>query len=232
MQKRNRITFNPLRSLDLLPADEEKRRPRRALSDQEFAKLGATPEGRGLAYLIAGTTGLRFGEMMEIERRAIRLDGNDEKIVARAGTTKNRKEASLHLHADVAAQLRDFLAAQEIGPDEKVFAPLFRKRSQFKTDLEVAGIAALDTSGRVVDFHSLRHTLCTNLQRLGISQRLLMLLMRHSDRRLSDHIYTDTTQLPANEAVQRLTVARKTLSQIPSQSLVPVGQTGSQRRMG
>ena len=227
MQKRNRITFNPLRSLDLLPADEEKRRPRRALSDEELAALFTASGERGVAYSTSATTGIRLGELLEVELRDIRLEEAEPRIVARAATTKNRKEASLHLHPEVAAQLRAFLATRKIGPDEKVFAPFLSKRGQFKRDLEAAGIAPVDEKGRVVDFHSLRHTFCTNLQRLGTPQRVLMHLMRHSDRRLSDHIYTDTSLLPASEAVQKLTVPSKKLSQIPSHDLVPAGQTGS-----
>jgi site-specific recombinase XerD len=57
---------------------------------------------------------------------------------------------------------------------DKVFGSLFRSRGQFKKDLKAAGISERDESGRVVDFHSLRHTFCTSLQRLGTSQRVLM----------------------------------------------------------
>jgi len=226
MVKQGRITFNPLRSVDLLPTNGEKRRPRRALSDEEFAKLVNESGDRGTVYLVVATTGLRFGEMMEVERGDVCLD-DGPKILARAATTKNRKEASLPLHPEVVEQLRTFLAAREIAPTEKVFAPLFHKRGQFKSDMEAAGISALDGAGRVVDFHSLRYTFCTNLQRLGTPQRVLMHLMRHSDRRLSDHVYTDTSLLPANETVQRLTVPRKAPSHIASHELVPQGQNGS-----
>ena len=75
---------------------------------------------------------------------------------------------------------------------------------QVRTDLKAAGIAFIDESGRRADFHSLRHTFCTNLQRAGTHQRELMELMRHSDRRLSDRVYTDTNLLGINEAVQKL----------------------------
>ncbi len=52
-----------------------------------------------------------------------------------------------------------------------------------------------------------------------------MHLMRHSDRRLSDHIYTDTDLLPSNETVQKLSVPARKLSQILSQNLVPAGHS-------
>jgi len=231
MVKQGRLGANPLRSLDLLPANEDKRRPRRALTDEELGRLLKKSGERGIAYLVAVTTGLRLGELREVERRDIRLNDASPKIVARAATTKNRKEASLPLHRDVAVQLRAFLAGCEIEADEKVFEPLLRLRGQFKSDLCAAGIPPKDDQGRVVDFHSLRHTFCTNLQRLNVPLRVIMLMMRHSDRRLSDQTYTDTSLLPADETVQLLTVPGGTpshdLSHIASHDLVPAGQNGS-----
>jgi len=232
MVKQGRIGANPLRSLDLLPANEDKRRPRRALTDEELARLVRKSGERGIVYLVAATTGLRLGELREVERGDIRLDDAAPKIVARAATTKNRKEASLPLHRDVTAQLRAFLAGREFEADEKVFEPLLRLRGQFKSDLCAAGIPPKDGQGRVVDFHSLRHTFCTNLQRLNVPLRLIMLMMRHSDRRLSDQTYTDTSLLPADETVQMLTVPSghpsHDLSHIASHDLVPASQNGSQ----
>ncbi len=225
MVKHERILANPLKSLESLPADEEKRRPRRAFTDQEFSRLVSETGELGVAYLVAGTTGLRFGEMMELEIEDIRLEDTEPRIVARASTTKNKKTASQPLHPMVVEELRTFLAARKIAPHGKVFAPLFVKRQLLKKDLARLGIAATDDKGRTVDFHSLRHTYCTNLQRLGTHQRALMALMRHSDRRLSDSVYTDTTQLGMNEVVQNLFVPqRQPLSQIRSQDLVPRGQ--------
>jgi len=74
--KTERLSSNPLRLLDLL-----KRRPRRALPDEEFARLVSQSCDRAVAYLMAATTGLRCGEMMEIERADVRLDETESKIV-------------------------------------------------------------------------------------------------------------------------------------------------------
>jgi integrase len=224
MEKRRRITFNPLKSLELLPLDEQKRRPRRALSDAEFGMLVISSGDRGIGYLVAATTGLRYGEMNKVERRDVRFDEGEAKIVARAFTTKNRKGATLVLHIEVADRLRVFLEGQGFSEGDKVFAPMFRKRGHLKRDLAAAGVARFDSRGRVADFHSLRYTFCTNLQKLDTPQRVLMHLMRHSDRRLSDHLYTDTSLLPATETVQKLYVPRHAMSQIQSQDLVADGQ--------
>ena len=48
-----------------------------------------------------------------------------------------------------------------------------------------------------VDFHALRMTYITRLQRAGVSPREAMELARHSDMRLTMKTYTDAAQLPA-----------------------------------
>lgn len=224
MEKRGRIISNPLKPLDLLSTNNEKRRPRRAFADEEFKRLLDVAGERYAAYLVAATTGLRWGELLAVQRQDIHLEGAEPKLVARAVTTKNGKDAPQPLHPEVVVHLRAFLAIRSFEPADKVFAAIFRKRGQFKLDVEAAGVARHDAENRVADFHSLRHTFCTNLQRLGTPQRVLMHLMRHSDRRLSDHLYTDTSLLPAAETVSKLTLPLKAPSQIPSQDLVPAGK--------
>jgi integrase len=199
------------------------------LTDEELAKLLDGSGEASIAYLVTATTGLRYSEILRIERRDIRLDETQPRIIARAtATRKNKKEASQPLHPIVAERLLAFVESKQLQPADKVFAPLFRTRGQFKRDLVAAGVPRHDALGRVADFHSLRHTFCTNLQRLGTPQRVLMHLMRHSDRKLSDYLYTDTSMLPANESVQKLFVPGTKLSQIPSQNLVPACQALSQ----
>ena len=65
-------------------------------------------------------------------------------------------------------------------------------------------IRAPKDAGLIADFNALRHTFCTNLQRAGNGQRVVMELMRHSDRRLTDKVYTDTQRLDAYAAISSL----------------------------
>jgi hypothetical protein len=75
----------------------------------------------------------------------------------------------------------------------------------FRRDLADAGIPFLDELGRRVDFHALRYTFNTNLQVAGVSPRVVMELMRHSDMRLSANTYTDKARLPVYQELQKLT---------------------------
>ena len=59
-------------------------------------------------------------------------------------------------------------------------------------------------TGHRADFHSLRHTLATNLARAGTAPRVAMEIMRHSDMRLTAKTYTDAGLLPVADAVLKL----------------------------
>ncbi|HZM02198.1 MAG TPA: tyrosine-type recombinase/integrase, partial [Candidatus Saccharimonadales bacterium] len=71
-------------------------------------------------------------------------------------------------------------------------------------DAEVNGIPYRDELGRYGDFHALRYTWATFLQRNGVAQRFAMKLMRHSDIKLTAKVYTDEMQLPIYDAIKNL----------------------------
>jgi hypothetical protein len=97
---------------------------------------------------------------------------------------------------------------------------------QFRNDLAAARIEETDHLGRRVDFHALRHTLATNLSRGGVSPRVAMEMMRHSDMRLTMNTYTDTVALPVAEALEQLPRFKKR-SQMRSQKRVAGGSAGA-----
>ncbi len=80
-----------------------------------------------------------------------------------------------------------------------------------------------DALGRYTDFHSLRKTLGTNLAKAGVARRTAMSVMRHSDGKLTDKIYTDENLLGVETAIDVLptfTGKTGTPSQIASQKPV------------
>jgi len=54
------------------------------------------------------------------------------------------------------------------------------------------------------DFHALRYTFNTWLQTNGVPPRMAQELMRHSDRRLTDQVYLDTSLLPLQETMRSI----------------------------
>ncbi|MGA2540220.1 MAG: tyrosine-type recombinase/integrase, partial [Verrucomicrobiota bacterium] len=97
-------------------------------------------------------------------------------------------------------------------------------------DAEANGIPYRDELGRYGDFHALRYTWATFLQRNGVAQRFAMKLMRHSDIRLTAQVYTDEMQLPIYDAIKNLPRldAMPGYTQIRAQILGGNGQTVSQ----
>ena len=70
-----------------------------------------------------------------------------------------------------------------------------------RRDLQAAGIPYRDEEGRVLDFHSLRHTFGTNLARAGVAPKVAQELMRHSDINLTMMTYTHVGLYDLNAAV-------------------------------
>lgn len=59
-----------------------------------------------------------------------------------------------------------------------------------RADLEVANVPTRDESGRIVDFHALRHTFITNLATAGVHPKVAQSLARHSTITLTMDRYT------------------------------------------
>jgi len=152
----------------------------------------------------------------------LHLDSPTPFVKVRASTTKNGKAANIRLLPELAAALGELKSNGKNG-DEVVFKRIPRIE-RFYRDLKKAGISLQDGSGRKAVFHSLRHTFGTNLARGGVGSRVAMALMRHSDRRLTDKIYTDENLLGTWAAFDSLPHYMEQASQGASQVLGASGQ--------
>ena len=223
--KNGRAQVNPLHLVEKVKVHEDETRRRRAFSDEEMRQLLAVvPADRKAIYLMAVHTGLRRSELAALKWGDVSLDAVTPFVQVRASTTKNSKPATMRLHSEVAHALREI--RQDKQPDDLVFNR-FPRIERFRRDLNKAGIAYQDASGRFADFHSLRKTFGTNLANGGVPSRVAMALMRHSDRRLTDKIYTDENLLGTWSAFDALPTYSEPASQGASQELVAVSQNGS-----
>ena len=175
----------------------------------------------GPLYMAAVYTGLRRSELAKLEWGDVDLDGPQPQLRVRASTTKNKKEARLPLHDDLAATLRA-MKPDDAAPQDRVFAELRRMRL-FKLDLEAAGIPYTNGRGERADFHSLRHTCATLMNNAGVPFRVAMAIMRHSDPKLTAKVYTDQGQLDTAAAVARLPALGGLHSLIHSRKLGAAG---------
>ena len=178
-------------------------RPRRAYTDSEFATLLSVAGKQRIVYLTAALTGIRHGEVKELRWGDINLIGEKPSVTVRASVGKNHRQACLPLHPTLVGALKEFRPANASAGD-LVFKGLVPRYKIFNGHLKAAKIEKVDSEKRVVDFHSLRHTFCTNLHRAGVSQREAMELMRHNDPRLTATTYTDTSLLALGTAVQKI----------------------------
>ena len=96
------------------------------------------------------------------------------------------------------------LAIRPATTSGKVFPKLPRLHRMVAKDWKAANIEFIDKDGRKADFHSLRVTCCTMMQKAGIPQRIAQEVMRHSDARLTTQVYTDTKQFNIRNAMNTL----------------------------
>jgi len=223
--KNGRVLANPLASVEKVKTEGRETRQRRAFSGEEMRRLlDAVPADRKAVYLMAVHTGLRRSELAALKWSDVSLDAVMPFVQVRASTTKNSKPAAMRLHPEVVKALEEIKG--DSHPDEAVFKR-FPRIERFRRDLKKVRIPYSDDTGHFADFHSLRKTFGTNLANAGVPSRVAMALMRHSDRRLTDKIYTDENLLGTWSAFDALPNYTGIASQGASQELVAVSQNGS-----
>jgi integrase len=223
--KLGRALSNPLLSVERARTNDGKADEVRAFSDDEMVRFLAVAGERKAVYLMAVHTGLRRSELAALMWGDLYLDAVTPFVRVRASTTKNGKAADIRLVPELAAALGEFKTNGARG-DGLVFRSIPRIE-RFYRDLKKAGIPLRDALGGKAVFHSLRHTFCTNLARAGVPSRVAMALMRHSDRRQTDKIYTHENLLGTWGAFDSLPNYTELASQGASQELVAAGQNVS-----
>jgi len=222
--KNGRFHFNPLLAVEKVKTASRQTRERRAFTIDEFKRLLAVSSEHKAAYLMAAHTGLRRTELSSLKWADLHLEEDKPFALVRASTTKNSKVAPMRLHPELVSVLRDLKGNSQ--PDEMVFKR-FPRIERFKRDLKKAGVAYRDALGKYADFHALRKTFGTNLAIAGVPRRTAMSLMRHSDGKLTDKIYTDENLLGTDTAIESLPSYTEPASQIASPKLVTDSQNGS-----
>ena len=203
LERSGRIQANPLKFVDKVDERGQKKRLRRAFTDDELQKLIAGSGSRGIIYFTAARTGLRQEELKQLKWCEIDLESPVPRVVVRAETAKNKKEEAVCLVPEIVTALKAYRPTNW-SPADLVFPQGIPNAAQIKVDEERNGLVYCNPQGRYADFHALRYTWATYLQRHGVGQRIAMKLMRHSDIRLTSKVYTDEMQLPVYDAIKDL----------------------------
>jgi integrase/recombinase XerC len=189
---------------------------------------GLSGADRGLIYRAALATGFRASELIALRARDFDLTANPPCVHLAAQASKNRQGATQPLPADVASLLRPLLA-RKLPAAPAIKTPSDKEFSRMlKRDLAAARAAFIDAkgltaeqradrersdtllperhNGRIVTFHSLRHSYAANLKRSGTPLATAMQLMRHSDPKLTARRYGSLSVHDLSSAVASLPV--------------------------
>jgi len=231
---RQRMHLDPTSGLERLNVDEDRRRQRRALTEDESRKLlqatlaskrdfrGLSGPDRALLYLVAQRTGLRRKELVSLTTKSFDFSIEPAAVALEAASSKHRKVDVLPLTTDVAAAVRDYLLGK--AADAQLWPGAWWRRAaeMLRCDLAEAGIEPVDAEGRVLDFHGQRTTFITSLARAGVTPALAQRLARHSDINLTLGTYTRLHIGDLAGAVDKLPDLSN--SKVVSSSQLPAGE--------
>jgi integrase len=227
--KRERWPRDPFENLNMVRTEQDIRRKRRALTGDELQKLLEVAKirvadiwreyprasakrlrelemlgyERSLIYKFAAVTGLRKNEIKTLRWVNISLEADTPSVTVEARYSKSRRKGVVALPADLAVDLREWQRLKA-SDSEKVFQVPRHLTEHFKKDCEAAGIPLIDAAGRVVDFHSLRHTTATLLSKAKVSPRAAQAHLRHAQITTTMKTYTHIEMLDRQEVAEEL----------------------------
>jgi integrase len=209
------VQHNPIRAVR---CSAKRLREKDVLTPAEFGALIAELEVREKAMvMLAGSTGLRRSEFIGLrwndvdpEKREIAVTKSC--VRNRFGETKteaSRKPVPLHpavLECLVvwrsASRYRadtDFIFPSDRLKGEKPASPDTILKKVIRPTLTRAGV-----TGKVIGWHSFRHSLATNLRSLGVDVKVAQELLRHANSRATMDIYTHAVSAQKHEATGRI----------------------------
>lgn len=211
-----RISYNPIETLKKESRDSKLKG---ILTREQFVKLitntieknilrgRTTGLERGLMYFIAGTTGLRRKELLQLQWQDIFINDTTPFIRARSATTKNKKEARQPIPAMLAELLqshRDNISFKDRDRIFPSFGQWINTADLIRADLENARIDLYDKDGNEIVFHSLRNSYISFLANSNTPAKTVQKLARHADPRLTFNTYARSFEESEQKAVAML----------------------------
>ncbi len=208
MVRDGRMGENPLDYLQGGNSKLDRRHDRRELSAEELARIltatllskktvaGLDGKARYVLYATACGSGFRASELASLTPCTLNLDGVPATATVPAAYTKNKQPAEQPIPADLVSILREYVTDKPA--DEPLWPGTWAKRKQgakmLRTDLEAAQIPYVvdgPDGPLFADFHSLRHSYISLLNRGGVGLLNAQKLARHSTPNLTAR-YTHT----------------------------------------
>ena len=203
MERQQLILTNPLKHVERVH-DRTPREFRRALTPIEAQRLlEVSPMHRATVYLMILYTGLRSCELKGLKWEDFDFGAEPPSVRVPSSISKNRKTSVHGLRPELVEALKRY-RPENAMPFEWAFRGTVPRVPTFKRDLKAAQIPFEDENGRRLDIHALRKSFGTMLAVSGASLRTGMELMRHSESRLTEKVYTDASHLPLQPALNAL----------------------------
>ena len=181
---------------------------------------------RYLIDLVMVYTGLRRIEVERLNVSDLHLNSPVPYIELRRSTTKNARPGNMPLRKDLVPLLADWIVNKL--PDASLFHVPKRYVEILDNDLAAAGIPKKDGKGRTFDVHCFRHHYANELQRAGVTERMIKRLLRHSDGSDTErYLHADLKE--ESEAIEKLP---DYLSLSQSEAATATGTTDVTGRVG
>jgi len=208
-----RIIRNPLATLEKPARDSEKKG---ILEPGQFVHLikttserniligRTTGQERAVLYLLAGLTGLRRKELLNLTWDAISLSADNALVKVKASIAKNGKEAEQPVPPILVSVLTALRASVRPNADDRVFVSFgtwINTAGLIREDLETAGLELTDREGNEIFFHSLRNSYISFLANSQTPAKVVQKLARHSDPRLTFNTYARTFEEAEQKAL-------------------------------
>lgn len=208
------ITFNPISKVR---CSAKRLREPDVLAPSEFkALLKELPLRERTAVMLAAATGLRRSEMFALRWSDVNFLTKEVSVTRscvrnRFGNTKTpASRKPVPLHESVCDALTEWRKASDYSGDDDFLFPSIRMNGTqpvfpdmvlqkiVRPALERAGI-----KGKVIGWHSFRHSLATNLRCLGVDVKVAQELLRHANSRTTMDLYTQAVSADKRDASRK-----------------------------
>ncbi len=206
---------NVLASISRLNEQVDKRLERRAMTDEELVRLldslssveaptraRLAAVDRAMLYWLAVSTGLRRGEIASLTPESFSFDSRGSSVTVEAAHTKHGRRDVQPVPAAIAASLKAYLEHKE--PVLPIWVIPRTSAKMLRADLVAAGIEPIDSRGRKLDFHALRHTFVSRLVSAGVQPKIAQALARHSTITLTMDRYAHVEAADTRAALETL----------------------------
>lgn len=217
LYRRKRATEDHLRDLELVDAERDRKRYRRALTPDELDRLvkaananpsltlanrrSATVPHRGLLYQLAAGTGFRAKELRSLTRDSFDLAAKPPTVTVQAAYSKRGRRDTQPISERLAAILRPYVASLKAGQPAFV-CDWPRLAEMVRADAKAAGVKVTTGAG-TIDFHALRHTYASWIA-ARTDAKTGQSLTRHSSAHLYLNVYAHQTEAARAKAVKSL----------------------------